>query len=475
MTALNSHFDRDTAISTAEAADALAKIDALLDRFAHFGVELGLERIQRLLAALNHPQQRVPIIHVAGSNGKGSVCAYLSSVLTEATFRVGRYTSPHLVSWCERICINEQPIPADELYQLLQQVQAAIQPDQPSPTQFEVITAAAWLYFAQQQVDLAVIEVGLGGRLDATNMCDRPLVSIITSLSREHWQRLGPTLTDITREKAGILKSNCPAVIAPQPPEAERVLQQRLQALNCPAIWVKPATDLKNGWTLYGKQEMQNASADVRAELPLKTHKMETADTQFLHSLKYALPLPGAHQLINSALAIAALQLLQHQGWQISDEAIVQGIGKTRWQGRLQWFTWHDQPILIDGAHNPAAAKVLRQFIDSSEAVHQPVTWVMGMLTTKDHADVFRELLRSGDRLYLVPVPDHLSADPLELATLAREICPDLQEICTAPDVIFGLEEAIAASSKLAIPSTIVLCGSLYLIGHFFKQLATQG
>ncbi|NJR58811.1 MAG: bifunctional folylpolyglutamate synthase/dihydrofolate synthase, partial [Cyanobacteria bacterium CRU_2_1] len=231
-----------------ESQDALAAVDTLLDRFTHFGVELGLERIQRLLADLGNPQQQVSIIHVAGSNGKGSVCACLSSVLAEAGYRIGRYTSPHLVSWCERICLNQQKISPAELYQLLQQVLAAIRPDRPSPTQFEVITAAAWLYFAQQQVDMAVVEVGLGGRLDATNVCDRPLVSIITSLSREHWQKLGPTLADITREKAGILKPNCPAVIAPQPPEATMVLQQRLSEMHCPVIWVQSARDLGYGW-----------------------------------------------------------------------------------------------------------------------------------------------------------------------------------------------------------------------------------
>lgn len=156
------------------------QISQQLDKYGRFGVHLGLERIQKLLAALGNPQQRVPIIHVAGTNGKGSVCAYLSSVLTQAGYRVGRYTSPHLVSWCERICVNEQPIAPDILAATLAQVEAAIASDTETPTQFEVLTAAAWLFFAQQAVDIAVIEVGLGGRLDATNVVDAPLVSVIT-------------------------------------------------------------------------------------------------------------------------------------------------------------------------------------------------------------------------------------------------------------------------------------------------------
>ncbi|MFM2433181.1 MAG: hypothetical protein RLZZ511_4395, partial [Cyanobacteriota bacterium] len=171
-----------------------AEITTWLERFVRFGVNLGLEASQVLLAKLGDPQDRTPIIHVAGTNGKGSVCAYLSAILTAAGYRTGRYTSPHLVSWTERIFLNEQPIPLADLAAVLQQVEAAIDPQQPSPTQFEVFTAAMWLYFAQQKVDIAVVEVGLGGRLDATNVVDQPLVSIITSISLDHTERLGDTI-----------------------------------------------------------------------------------------------------------------------------------------------------------------------------------------------------------------------------------------------------------------------------------------
>jgi dihydrofolate synthase / folylpolyglutamate synthase len=422
--------------------DPLVKVDALLDRFAHFGVELGLERIQRLLAALGNPQQQVPILHVAGSNGKGSVCAYLSAVLIEAGYRVGRYTSPHLVSWCERIQLNGQEIPAGELYDLLQTVIAAIDPNHSSPTQFEVFTAAAWLYFAQQQVDLAVMEVGLGGRLDATNVCDRSLVSVITSLSREHWQKLGPTIADIAFEKAGILKAGCPAVIAPQPLEAMAVLQrrlaeERLPEEHCPVVWVEPAIARGDGWATVGE-------------------------------LDYPLPLLGDHQLTNSAVAIATLQILQAQGWQITDRQIQAGMAKTRWAGRLQWVRWRDRQILIDGAHNPAGAAALRSFVDRSLA--PPIHWVIGMIANKDHADVFRELLRPGDFLYLVPVPEHLPVSLEALATLARAACPTLSHCQIYTEVMAGLSAAAQApAEKGAKEAAIVLCGSLYLIGHFFK------
>jgi dihydrofolate synthase/folylpolyglutamate synthase len=415
----------------------MAEIGEILQSFQRFGVHLGLERITKLLADLGNPHHAVPVIHVAGTNGKGSVCAYLSAVLTEAGYRVGRYTSPHLIDWNERICLNEQPISTDALREFLLRVKAAIPEDcEDSPTQFEVITAAAWLYFQHQQVDVAVVEVGLGGRLDATNVCDRPLVSIITSLSREHWQHLGPTLADIAREKAGILKAGCPAVVGQFPAEAEAVVKQRRQELECPTVWVKSAKRIQEGWAEY-------------------------------EGIKYPLQLLGDIQLSNSALAIATLKILRSQGWKISDDVIASGMAKATWQGRLQWTHWRNHRLLIDGAHNPAAAVALRQYVDT---LNTPVTWVMGILSTKDHADIFEAILRPCDRLYLVPVPDHSSADPDALAIVAKDRCPELRDCRTFPNLEAGLQAA--TSSNFAEPSNrlIVLCGSLYLVGYFLKQ-----
>ncbi|MBK1990783.1 bifunctional folylpolyglutamate synthase/dihydrofolate synthase, partial [Sphaerospermopsis aphanizomenoides BCCUSP55] len=226
-------------------------IDSLLQPFQHFGVNLGLSRIVKLLGNLDNPHEKVPVIHVAGTNGKGSVCAYLSSGLTEAGYRTGKYTSPHLIDWNERICVNEQPINSQKLSELIQQVQAAIDPEEESPTQFEVITAAAWLYFAQQKVDVAVVEVGLGGRLDATNVCNKPLVTVITSISREHWQQLGPTVADIAREKAGIIKAGCPVVMGQLPEDAQKVVISRSLELQSPLITPQPAVEIRPGWAEY--------------------------------------------------------------------------------------------------------------------------------------------------------------------------------------------------------------------------------
>ncbi|BCL35470.1 bifunctional folylpolyglutamate synthase/dihydrofolate synthase [Nostoc sp. MS1] len=410
-------------------------IDTLLFPFHHFGVNLGLSRIVKLLANLGNPHERVPVIHVAGTNGKGSVCAYLSSVLTEAGYRTGRYTSPHLVDWTERICINEEQISHEDFCKLLLTVQAAISLDDEYPTQFEVITAAAWLYFAQQQVDVAVIEVGLGGRLDATNVICDPLVTVITSISREHWQQLGPTVADIAGEKAGILKSGCPAVVGKLPLDAEQVVRSRTQELQCPLILPQPA------------HQISDKLAEYQSIFTAKT-------------IKYPLPLQGQIQLTNSALALATLEVLQQKGWQISQEEIVNGIAKTKWPGRMQWISWKHHKLLIDGAHNPASAQVLRDYIDTLNS--QSVTWIMGMLATKDHADILQALLKPDDQLYLVPVPDNNSADTEYLAKLASDICPQLSLCQTSSDLPLALDTAFNSTDNL-----VVLCGSLYLIGHF--------
>ncbi|MBD2713330.1 bifunctional folylpolyglutamate synthase/dihydrofolate synthase, partial [Limnospira platensis] len=250
------------------------------------------------------------------------------------------------------------------------------------------------------------------------------------------------------REKAGILKRGCPAVVGPLPPEARKVVNDRLLTLGCPTTWVEPAQLLKSD----------------------PFHPVASYG-----NCQYILPMPGQVQLLNSALAIAVLESLKQQGWAISDTAIVEGIAKTRWPGRLQWISCHDnRSFLLDGAHNPAAAAALREYVDELQqrgTVDGPITWVMGMLSTKDHDDIFRALLHSGDRLHLVPVPDHSSAIPEQLAHLAHQICPQLGSCQTHSDPIVGLETALANSDN----SLVVLCGSLYLVGYILKAVSSGG
>jgi dihydrofolate synthase / folylpolyglutamate synthase len=434
----------------------IVDIDSLLKPFHHFGVRLGLDSVFKLLANLGNPHHQVPIVHVTGTNGKGSVCAYLSSILTEAGYRTGRFISPHLVHWTERICLNEQPISSEEFCQLLSEVIEVIDPEEQSPTQFEVITAAAWLYFARQKVDLAVIEVGLGGRLDATNVCSNPLVTIITSISRDHWQKLGPNLTDIAWEKAGIFKPGCPAVIGVLPPDTEEVVRSRALELGCPIIAPQPACQVSPGWAEW---EFGQGAKDDLLQSKIQNSK----------SIKYPLVLQGQIQLMNSAVALAAVEVLQEQGWKISEEAIINGMAKTKWLGRLQWTKWKNHQLLLDGAHNVGGARALRDYVDDTQSKIQ-VDWIMGILAKKDHVDILKILLRPGDRVFFVPVPDAITARPDELAKIAWDVCPELSDCRTYPDLSSALEATFASSKG----NLVVLCGSLYLVGHFLAVTSEQ-
>jgi dihydrofolate synthase / folylpolyglutamate synthase len=281
-------------------------------------------------------------------------------------------------------------------------------------------------------------------------------------LSLEHWQRLGPTVADIAREKAGILKADCPAIVGVLPPDAERVIRERIESLGCPAVWPEAAEWVERGKGAAGFGSAQPARLVKDCALSrVEGHNLGwELPWAIADNLSYPLPLLGDMQLMNSALAIATLKALRQQGWTISNEAIQIGMAKTQWPGRLQWTQWQGMKLLIDGAHNPAAAKVLRQYVD--RLAPTPVHWLMGMLSTKDHADIFQALLRKGDHLTLVPVPEHSTADPLQLGELARSICPDLESCDTAVDLVEGLQLLQEKASGLKI-----LCGSLYLVGEF--------
>jgi dihydrofolate synthase / folylpolyglutamate synthase len=408
----------------------LVDIEAILLPGHQFGINLGLERITGLLGALGSPHTAVPAIHVAGSNGKGSVCAYLSAILQAAGYRVGRYNSPHLVSWNERLCIDGRPIETAQFIELLHRVQRAASAP---PTKFELLTATAWLYFAEEAVDVAVIEVGLGGRLDATNAIEQPLVSVITSISREHWQQLGETIPEIAAEKAGIIKAGCPVVIGQLPAAAVAVIESKATALGCSVRSIAPALEIEPG------------IAEV-------------------DGLRYHLPLLGDIQLYNSALAIGAIRALP-DAWSIGKEAIQRGMANTHWPGRLHLCQWQGREILLDGAHNEESAIALRQYVDRYQ---RPVLWVIGMLNTKDHQKVLQALLRSGDRVHLVPVTNELTMLPEDLSAIVRNLGLPLTTLTFS-----DWQSALMAALLQQEP--IVMAGSLYLLGDFYRNTNPAG
>ncbi len=416
--------------------------NSLLEAYAKFGIHLGLERIQKLLTALGQPHLQMPVIHVAGTNGKGSVCAYISQILQGAGYRVGRYISPHLSDWHERITINGTWISESDLLAALAAVETVIEPDQEIPTQFEVITAAAWWYFAQEDIDIAVMETGLGGRLDATNVCPQPAVSVITSISRDHWQRLGDSLAAIAGEKAGIIKPNCPIVAGTLPTDAATVITATAQAHNAPLTWVTaPAT------------------------------AVEEPQQILWHGKPYTISLLGSHQRHNAAIALAVIDQLRVQDWLIPDSAVTEGLRQTTWAGRLQWITYRDRAnqshaLLLDGAHNVAGAKLLREYV-SQTFPNQPVRWVMSILNTKDQRGILEALLKPQDYLFAVPVPDHATTAPTELVVLSESLLEHRGK--AYEHIIDGLEAALQHPILTAAP--VIVCGSLYLIGQLLGNI----
>ncbi len=409
-----------------------------LDSLGRFGVKLGLERMQALLSDLGQPQRNIPVIHVAGTNGKGSVCALVSHGLAAAGYRVGRYTSPHLVSWRERFWINGNLISEAEWILILGQLAQLIDTyptQQERPTQFEVVTAAAWLYFQRHQVDCVVLEVGLGGRLDATNVGIDPRVTVITSIGWDHWQRLGSTLGQIAFEKMGICKPGVPLITGPQPDEVFEVIQSITQQRQAPLIQVQPAQRVSPEAILWQDQQ-------------------------------WPLLLQGEVQLLNAALALTALQQLQLQGWMLSDEALSRGLQATQWPGRLQKLSIKDRTLIIDGAHNQPAAAALRHYVETQLQDDPTVTWSIGILTTKDVTGILKALLRPGDQVYTLPVSDHAGMDPVQLMELATQIQPDLALV----QAFETTQDWYTHWLQTNHTSTQVLCGSLYLMGQVLQN-----
>lgn len=403
-----------------------------LSKYEPRGIKPGLEQIKNLLQILGNPEQQVPFIHVAGTNGKGSVCAYLGSILANAGYQVGVFTSPHLVSWTERFCINGEAIKPSVLLALIDYIEEAIAAHNHiskvdlHPTHFELLTAIAWVYFAQQRVDVAVMEVGLGGRFDCTNVKDDPLVAVITSIGLDHCQILGPTLDLIAREKAGIIKPGRPAIAAAQIPDLARTaINEYAHTMAHQVQWVEP-------WALMDGQA-------------------------YYRGQSYNLPLPGTHQLSNIAVAIATIEQLQHQGWQIDPEAIAVGLSQTNWPGRIQWINYQGHQLLLDGAHNPEAAATLRAYANQQPS---PLHWIIGILATKDAHAILKCLLQPSDYVYFVPIPGANYHGLDHLVAIAESLGLNSERVKSYPDVETAIKVAIANVG------TTIICGSLYLIGH---------
>lgn len=421
--------------------------DILLDRLLALHpklIDLSLDRMWRLLAALDHPERALPpVIHIAGTNGKGSVQAMIRAGMAGMGLSAHAYTSPHLVRFHERVRVAGELISEPALTALLAECEAAN--DGAPITFFEVTTVAGLLAFARHPADYTLLEVGLGGRLDATNVVAAPRLTIITPVSLDHQQYLGETLAEIAGEKAGILKPGVPCIVGPQPEEALRVIEARATELGAPLI-------------VHGQDWM------VRTE----HERMVWQDTECLMDLEPP-RLAGAHQVTNAGIAIAALRALGLE--QPAAEAAMRDV---EWPARMQRLARgrlaealpDEVELWLDGGHNAAAGEALAAVLDEWHArAPRPVHLVTGMLETKEAAEYLRPLAPRAASLSTVAIPDNAASLSAEaLAEIAAKVGFSARPAASIDDAIADM------AARVAPPCRVLICGSLYLAGHVLAR-----
>ena len=396
------------------------------------------------MGALGRPHENLPpVIHVAGTNGKGSVIAFLRAILEAARYTVHVFTSPHLVRFNERIRVAGEEIDDDALCALLEECEAA-NAGRPI-TFFEITTAAAMLAFARTPADVTLLETGLGGRLDATNMVTRPLLTAITPVSMDHQSFLGNTIEEIVGEKAGIMKPGVPCVVAAQTRKGARILATHAAATGAPLV-----AEGKDWYVLSRANSSTYCSGDTVCDLPVPS-------------------LVGKHQLRNAGHAVAIARRMK--GFEVSDAAIATGLTTARWPARLQRL--HTGPLAelmptgwelwLDGGHNPAAGKVLA---DHTRAWRdKPLHLVLAMMTGKDPIGFLKPLESVAASLCGIAIPDEDASLPAEKATLAAQY---VGIEATTADTVDAAIRGIVANNN--VPARILICGSLYLAGHVLRE-----
>lgn len=398
-----------------------ATLDARLDRYGRFGVKMGLDTMRAVCAALGNPERSAPAVHIAGTNGKGTTTALMAAILRAANYPTGRYTSPHLCHVTERIAVDDVPVTPAALWRALDAVdRAAEHAGCPGLTYFEALTATAFSLFKARFVDAAVYEVGLGGRLDATNVVT-PDITCITTVAHDHTKHLGDTLAAIATEKAGIIKPGVPVVCGALPADAMAAVRRRATECHAPLL-------------VYG--EDFGVRADPDAGAALKGVQAAVWWGRGHPDFAFRLPLRGRWQLDNAACSLAIAHELIRRGWNLKPEALRAGVEQFRWPGRVEWLS-RTPPVLFDCAHNPAAATAV------ADTVHQEcpggVLPLLAVLQDKDADGICAAFARLGPRV-IITASDHpraLAADAL--AAIARR---HFAEVMTAPTITAALERA---------------------------------
>ena len=408
----------------------------------NFGSNYGLERTYRLLELLDNPQNKIKVIHVAGTNGKGSTTSMISKILSGAGYKVGMYTSPYLEEFEERIQINGINIPKDRLALEMTKVRVAvekvIEEGYNHPTEFEIITVLMYLYFANEQVDFAVVEVGLGGRLDSTNVIT-PILSVITSISFDHTNLLGNTLSEIAAEKAGIIKFGVPVVLYPQEKEVEKLIEEKCCILNS-ELYKVSKDDVKLLEIIKGNKPMQKVLVSLNEEYTID------------------LPLLGEHQIYNLALALKVVEIINGKKFTIiSKEIIKESLKDVRWNGRLEVLK-SNPLVVIDGAHNIQGINQLSTNV-KKYFNYENMYLILGILADKDVEHMVNTIAPMAKKVYTV-TPNSIRAED---ARALKEEVLKVNKNCEAFD---DYEEAYKAAMNDASADDIVLAsGSLYMIG----------
>ena len=411
-----------------DASEALNYIDSM----QWFGSKPGLDRIRELLEKLGDPQKRLQFVHIAGTNGKGSCAAMTASVLRKAGYRTGLYTSPYLQRFTERMQVNGRELGEEELIALVERVRPIAEAMADHPTEFEIMTAMAMLWFCEQACDVVVLEVGLGGRLDATNIIDRVACSIIMNIGLDHTAILGDTVEQIAAEKAGIVKPGCPVVLYQQKESVEAVVREICR---------------ERGSALQVADFSQLAPEFDSAEGQVFTYKGQP----------YAIPLLGAHQLRNAAVVLEAVEVLRRQGWRLPQDAVEHGLYAVSWPARFEIV--HEEPtVVVDGGHNPQCAETVAENLLHYFPGQRRVL-LLGVLRDKDYPELCRILDPAADA-YVCVTPNSERALPAEeLAELLRKTGKPVAVCGTIPD---GVTEALREAGEAGMVCAV---GSLYMAG----------
>ena len=409
-----------------------------------------LARMRALLKKLSDPQKSLRCVHIAGTKGKGSTATMLAQMLQSCGHKVGLYTSPHLIDIRERICVDGNIITQAALTKLINKLAVHIeQMADDKPTFFEIFTAIAFLHFANEKVDVVVLETGLGGRLDSTNVV-KPLVVGLTSISIDHTAQLGTTLEAIAGEKAGVFKSGVPAVSVPQTPEAKTVLQRAAQRAKTPLLFTGENIDFS-----YRFESSRETGPQTRVCLT-------TEKSQFEH---LPVPLMGEHQAVNCGLALALLDQLKDQGLDIDDHAAIKGLAQVQLPGRMEVVAT-DPRILVDGAHNAASVEALMRGI-GQYIPYDSMVVIFGCAADKDIAGMLAQVMRGADKLIFTRYDSPRAARPEELAEKYEEISGKTAQVAE------DLSEAIrVAHNAVSREDLICVTGSFYLVGEAKKLLS---